>query len=45
MSPIVSKEMVKLLHNAKNTGAWKGIKRFFVDPFVVELATNGTNII
>ena len=31
---------------SKNTGAWKGrLKRFFVDPFVVELATNGTNII
>ena len=31
---------------AKNTEAWKGrLKRFFVDPYTVELAKNGTNII
>ena len=30
----------------KKTGAWKGrLKRFFVDPYSVELAKNGTNII
>ena len=35
-----------LLGDAKNTGAWKGrLKRFFVDPYAVELAKNGTNII
>ena len=31
---------------SKNTGAWKGrLKRFFVDPYAVELAKIGTNII
>ena len=31
---------------SKNTGAWKGRrKRFFVDPYPVKLAKNGTNII
>ena len=31
---------------SKNTGAWKGrLKGFFVDPYTVELAKNGTNII
>ena len=30
----------------KNTGAWKGrLKRFFVDPYAVEIVKNGTNII
>ena len=30
----------------KNTGAWKGrLKMFFVDPYTLELAKNGTNII
>ena len=30
---------------SKNTGAWKGrLKGFFVDPYTVELAKNGTNI-
>ena len=30
----------------KNTEAWKGrLKRFLVDPYAVELAKNGTNII
>ena len=30
---------------SKNTGAWKGkLKGFFVDPYAVELAKNGTNI-
>ena len=34
------------LYNPKNTGAWKGrLKRFFVDPYTVELAKNDTNII
>ena len=32
--------------SSKNTGAWKGrLKRFFVDPYTIELAKNGTNII
>ena len=35
-----------MLSGPKNTGAWKGrLKRFFVDPYTVELAKNGTNII
>ena len=35
-----------LLTESKNTGAWKGRhKRFFVDPYTVELAKNGSNII
>ena len=34
------------MDNPKNTGAWKGrLKSFFVDPYTVELAKNGTNII
>ena len=34
------------LVNPKNTGAWKGrLKRFFVGPFAVGLAKNGTNVI
>ena len=34
------------LHNSKNTGAWKGrLKRFFVNPYTVELAKNGTSVI
>ena len=32
--------------NPKKTGAWKGrLRRFFVDPYAVELAKNGNNII
>ena len=35
-----------LIANTKNTGAWKGrLKRFLVDPYPVELAKNGTDII
>ena len=35
-----------MLAYTKNTGAWKGrLKRFFVDPYPVKLAKNGTNII
>ena len=30
----------------KNTEAWKGrLKRFFVDPYAVEIVKNGNNII
>ena len=31
---------------SKNTGGWNGrLNRFFVDPYAIELAKNGTNII
>ena len=37
---------IQHLDTAKNTEAWKGrLKRFFVDPYAVELANNVTNII
>ena len=37
---------VQTLDRPKNTEAWKGrLKMFFVDPYTVEIAKNGTNII
>ena len=42
----IPKKSNKVYSGSKNTGAWKGrLKRFFVDPYTVELAKNGTNII
>ena len=41
-------ETAQLLNKpySKNTGAWKGrLKRFFVDPYAIELAKKGSNII